>query len=63
MPPFDLDVIDSSYKRPAAVIRIFGPDNELLDVIEIPEVTFTVSPESEPQQPNTTRQCERKHNA
>jgi hypothetical protein len=32
--------MDSSYKRPAAIIRILGPDDQVIDVIEVPELVI-----------------------
>jgi hypothetical protein len=37
---FDDDCRDAPFTRPAARIRVFGPDGELLDVIEIPEIVI-----------------------
>jgi hypothetical protein len=38
MTPWDLDVRDAPFVRPAARIRIFSPNGEEIDEIEIPEV-------------------------
>ena len=34
------DILDEPFHRPAATIRVFGPDGEVLDTIEIPEIVI-----------------------
>jgi hypothetical protein len=43
-PPFDLDVLDADFRRPAVTIRITNmATGEKLDTIELPELTIPAS--------------------
>lgn len=46
---FEDDCRDAPFIRPAARIRIFGPEGELLDVIEIPELAIEPDPTEQQQ--------------